>query len=226
MPFALSQRRQPLDEGLAPRDDVGPRVARRARAPRPRARPSTRMRLARGPPRAGPRPRRRWRPPATPRRPQRRAGRRHGAVAVAVGLDHRAQPRPLADRRFRRAALRAIAPRSTRAMRPLHSGSSCARASSTSSRVTTPTSRPCSTTGRRLCFLLAISRAASADGRARRDRHRVLGHQVAGLGGERLAQPVLEALQRLEEDGAAEELDVVRQVQVRALLARARGRPR
>jgi hypothetical protein len=57
-----------------------------------------------------------------------------------------------------------------------------------------------------------------AHGRLGLDRDRVLRHQVARLGGEGLAQAVLEALERLEEDRAAEELDVVRQVEVRALL--------
>ena len=90
-------------------------------------------------------------------------------------------------------------------------------ASSTSTRVTTPTRRPCSTTGSRLCLEREISRAASSTSRLGLDRHRVLGHQVARQRRGRLAQAVLEVAQRLEEHEAAEQLEVVRQVQVGVL---------
>jgi hypothetical protein len=53
--------------------------------------------------------------------------------------------------------------------------------------------------------------------RARLDRDRILGHQVAGERGRRLAQPALEVAERLEEHEPAEQLEVVRQVQVRVL---------
>src|SRR4051794_15610463 len=57
-----------------------------------------------------------------------------------------------------------------------------------------------------------------ADGRVRPDRVGVAGHHVGGVGGEGLAQAVPEAAQRLEEDGAPEEVDVVRDVQVAVLV--------
>ena len=84
-------------------------------------------------------------PPAAPR------ARTHRAVPVAVGLHHRAQ--------LRRRRPRAQAPRScasiaaSRMRASARSGIRLSETSapSTSTRVTTPTSRPCSTTGRRLC---------------------------------------------------------------------------
>ena len=93
---------------------------------------------------------------------QRGARGRHRAVPVAVGLDDRAQPRG-AGRRGQRARSCARSRRGRRGRAPgrtlIRRGVS---ASSTSTRVTTPTSRPCSITGRRLCFLRAIVRAASS----------------------------------------------------------------
>src|SRR4051794_12974335 len=53
-----------------------------------------------------------------------------------------------------------------------------------------------------------------ADAGVRTDRVDVAGHHVGGVGGERLAQAIPEAAQRLEEDRAPKEVDVVRDVQV------------
>src|SRR4051812_37043918 len=51
-----------------------------------------------------------------------------------------------------------------------------------------------------------------------RDRDRVLGHHVRHGQRQRLAQALLEVARRLEEDDAAEQLDVVREVQVALLV--------
>src|SRR5439155_24882437 len=83
-----------------------------------------------------------------------------GSVAVAVGLHHRAQPGPTGQQR---AQVRAVALDGAEidvGDRPLRHYA--VSASSTSTRVTTPTSRPSpSTTGSRLWPLFAMIRAAS-----------------------------------------------------------------
>ena len=136
-----------------------------------------------------------------PRRPAvlRGARRGHHAVAVAVGLDDRAELRPA--RRAGRARGRCA--RSPRG-RPARSARtamalphSVARsASRTSTRVTTPTRRPCSTTGRRLWWCSAIS-LRRPRGRSRRASTVTgsLGHQVAdGARRSPCATPLLEVL--------------------------------
>ena len=132
----------------------------RARRPRPRARGQRHDRVPRPPGRpsraAARRTRRRAaRPPrdavatASQLRPAglgRRARRRHRAVAVAVGLHHRAQARRGDRRAGSVAQLRSIAPRSTvgpARARQSWRQSLVAVPSSTSTRVTMPTRRPC-----------------------------------------------------------------------------------
>src|SRR5215210_2043411 len=57
-----------------------------------------------------------------------------------------------------------------------------------------------------------------AHGRVRPDRVELAGHHVGGVGGERLPQAPLEAAERLEEHCPAEQVDVVRNVQVAVLV--------
>ena len=182
-------------------------------APMTSTRPSTpaRAQLARPP--------RRWPPRATPRRrpaAARAAGTR--AVAVAVGLDDRAQlARPA---RSRAAGARRCArspPRSTRAR--ARTGIAVAspprrqRLEDVDARDDADQApvarRPAGGCGR----ARRSARPASCDRRVGRDRDRVARSSGrATVAGDRLAQALLEVPQRLEEDDAAEELDVVREV--------------
>src|SRR5204862_776786 len=91
-----------------------------------------------------------------------------GAVAVAVGLDHHAQGRAAAQLAGETRAVVADGRQVDPGLRPHRHAQLAARspysASRTSTRVTTPTRRPCSTTGSRLCLRLAIRWAACSTG--------------------------------------------------------------